>query len=120
MERGDHLSVSRGFYTHHGIYVGAGQGIHYSGEVFQKSDASVRRDSLERFAANGEVVVVSYAISFEHDVVIHNAESRLGENGYALFGNNCEHFANWCMEGEARSEQVRRAPLAVAAARGIA
>lgn len=30
-KKGDHLKSSRGLYTHHGIYVGDGNVIHYSG-----------------------------------------------------------------------------------------
>jgi len=32
MKRGDHIKVSRGLYSHHGIFAGNGQVIHYSGE----------------------------------------------------------------------------------------
>ena len=118
MSPGDHLRVSRGFYAHHGIYVGEGQVIHYSGEVFQKTDAVVRRDSLERFAADGMVTIVSYATAFEPDVVIRNAESRLGENGYALLGNNCEHFAVWCKTDKLVSDQVQDAKAGTASVGG--
>lgn len=31
------------------------------------------------------------------------AASRLGERGYNILHNNCEHFANHCIFGEARS-----------------
>ena len=41
------------------------------------------------------------------------ARSRLGENRYRFFSNNCEHFSEWCVNGEHRSPQVERllAPL---------
>jgi hypothetical protein len=41
--------------------------------------------------------------------VIRRARSRIGENGYRLLSNNCEHFCEWCLHGEPRSEQVERA-----------
>jgi Lecithin retinol acyltransferase len=45
---------------------------------------------------------------------VARARSRLGENRYRLTRNNCEHFCEWCIYGEPRSEQVERflaAPL---------
>ena len=38
--------------------------------------------------------------------VVKRARSRLGENEYHLFYNNCEHFAMWCKTGISSSEQV--------------
>ena len=43
------------------------------------------------------------------DIVVGRAESRLGENAYGLFDNNCEHFATWCKTGVHASEQVKNA-----------
>jgi hypothetical protein len=40
--------------------------------------------------------------------VVARARSRLGENRYRLTTNNCEHFCEWCLSGESRSEQVER------------
>lgn len=37
---------------------------------------------------------------------VARARSRLGESRYSLVFNNCEHFVNWCIEGESRSQQV--------------
>jgi hypothetical protein len=39
-------------------------------------------------------------------VVIGRAESRLGEQRYDLFFNNCEHFATWCKTGRSESAQL--------------
>ena len=50
--------------------------------------------------------VVIYGRRFGGMEVVSRAESRLGENGYNLFGNNCEHFAHWCKTGRHRSAQV--------------
>ena len=35
--------------------------------------------------------------NFSKDEIIANAKEKLGESGYNLFLNNCEHFATWCM-----------------------
>ena len=38
---GSHIAVSRGFYTHHGIYIGGDKVVHYSGfaQAFKKGAA---------------------------------------------------------------------------------
>lgn len=40
------------------------------------------------------------------DAVVARAESRLGETGFNLGLNNCEHFATWCKTGTSNSKQV--------------
>lgn len=40
------------------------------------------------------------------DRSIANARSKIGESGYSLLWNNCEHFVRWCVEGVERSHQV--------------
>jgi hypothetical protein len=64
---------------------------------------------------------VEHACSkFTADEIIARAESRLGEDLYCVFGNNCEHFCNWAIDGEGRSEQVGRATYqAISAALGF-
>ena len=37
---------------------------------------------------------------------VERARSRLGEDRYRLWSNNCEHFVHWCLTGSARSRQV--------------
>ena len=37
---------------------------------------------------------------------VTRARSRIGEHGYNLLLNNCEHFAVWCKTGVEKSEQV--------------
>jgi hypothetical protein len=51
--------------------------------------------------------VKDYSTSFTPDVVIHRAETRLGERNYNLIFNNCEHFATWCKTGVSHSSQVQ-------------
>jgi hypothetical protein len=38
--------------------------------------------------------------------IVRRARSRLGENRYRFLSNNCEHFSEWCVNGEHRSPQV--------------
>jgi hypothetical protein len=45
-------------------------------------------------------------VSYSADEIIRRARSRVGENHYRIFSNNCEHFCEWCLRGQHRSYQV--------------
>lgn len=107
MASGDHIYVHRLGYTHHGIDVGDGAVIHYTGEVGQKSNAAVRRTLLTEFANGCEIHVQQYGSCDETITTLERATSRLDEAKYHLFFSNCEHFATWCKTGQHRSEQVK-------------
>lgn len=112
---GSHLSVSRGFYDHHGIYIGNNQVIHYSGfaEAFNKG--SIEQTTLENFlGGRDQFTVVNYPsnkVLYTNQQIVERAYRCLGEDHYNLVFNNCEHFACWCVTGEKRSEQVRNVML---------
>ena len=113
MARGDHLRVWRRGYWHHGIDCGDGTVIHYTGELFNRANAAIRRTSIEHFAKGGTVRRVRAESAFEAEDIIARAESRLQEMRYSPVFNNCEHFARWCTSGKADSKQVRRAVTAL-------
>jgi len=46
------------------------------------------------------------SIGLDGHEVARRARSRLGEDRYHVFTNNCEHFCQWCLRGEHRSYQV--------------
>lgn len=108
---GSHLSVSRGVYEHHGIYIGNNQVIHYSGfaEAFNKG--CIEQTTLEKFLdGRDQFTVVNYPtnkVLYTNQQIVERASRCLGEDNYNLVFNNCEHFACWCVTGEKRSEQVR-------------
>lgn len=107
MARGDQIYVMREVmgvpYKHHGIDFGDGTVIHYR----KVGTATISRTSNKAFARGNPVYPVSQSVSFIPDVVIERAVSRLGEQRYNLFFNNCEHFANWCKTGDNVSPQLR-------------
>ncbi len=106
---GDHLKSSRGIYTHHGIYVGNGRVIHYSGLADGLQSGPVEEVSLEEFSAGHSYEIVEHPNrKFSREESVRRAKSRIGENAYSITGNNCEHFVNWCIEGDHKSEQVDR------------
>jgi hypothetical protein len=108
MARGDHIFVERPWgYTHHGIDLGEGAVIHFSGEpTGSKLTACVMHSTLEEFADGGEVKIRPYAKRLDAEETVQRAESRLGECGYNVLNNNCEHFARWCVTDRHASAQV--------------
>lgn len=109
MACGDHIYVSRGVYTHHGIDAGDGTVIHFTGEPGSKSNAAIARSSAEEFLQGGECKVRRYGVRDDAEIALARAESRLGATGYHLVANNCEHFVTWCCTGRKASHQVRGA-----------
>lgn len=103
---GDHIAVSRGLYSHHGVYAGSGMVIHFSGELGRKQNARVCETTLAEFAQGGRVYRVESACSVTRTEVVRRARSRCGERSYSILFNNCEHFARRCREGRGRSKQV--------------
>lgn len=99
MARGDQVYAYRNVmgvpYEHHGIDCGDGTIIHYS----KLGEAAITRTSRETFARGGVIYIKSQPTAYIPQVVVERAESRLGEQQYDLFFNNCEHFANWCKTG---------------------
>lgn len=104
---GAHLVTPRRWYMHHGIYVGAGQVVHYQGLSSSLRHMSVAKVSLAEFARGNPVRVHSPAgAAYSGVEVVVRACSRLDENSYDILRNNCEHFCSWCLSGAARSRQV--------------
>jgi hypothetical protein len=69
----------------------------------------VEEVSLERFAMQRAIWIRGHSTArFDSAEVISRARSRLGEDRYRLFSNNCEHFCEWCLRDEHRSYQVER------------
>jgi hypothetical protein len=104
---GSHIVTPRRGYLHHGIYVGGGKIVHYAGLAHGLYRRPVEETTLDRFARGRPVWVRSDRPPiFSSREVIRRARSRMGEDGYRLLTNNCEHFCEWCLHGEHRSYQV--------------
>jgi hypothetical protein len=106
---GAHLLTPRRGYTHHGIYVGNGRVVHYAGLYRALTRGPVEEVSLEEFA-DGQAVHVKVGAKalYPGATIVERARSRLGEDRYSITTNNCEHFCEWCLRGESRSEQIER------------
>lgn len=126
---GDIVYVKRNGYQHFGIYSGHGQVIHYHKEKNPLlCDGIITETTLAEFMSSSDTLYVLNGIGpaadnnlfdwiikrifhgeitpFSPQETIKRARSKLGERGYSLLLNNCEHFAFWCKTGVAKSSQV--------------
>ncbi|MEO4052762.1 lecithin retinol acyltransferase family protein [Solibacillus sp. CAU 1738] len=115
--KGNHIRVSRGLYTHHGVYISNNEVIHFTGQeddnVMDWSKNEVIQSTLERFLLNGKLEVKLYTDEELNDVypvdeIVQYARHCIGDQGYNLIFNNCEHFANVCTLGRFKSHQVEK------------
>lgn len=111
MAKGDHIYGSLQFdgnlITHHGIDCGDGYVIEYEKKILN-SVGQIIRKPLSSFLNGRAYQVKKYDICDSPEIAVARAYNRLGEKGYDLFSNNCEHFAHWCKTGSQESDQVNR------------
>ncbi len=115
---GDHLAVQRLGYTHHGIYIGHQQVIHYQGPFSGDGEENrITLSSLWEFHCGQPLRIIAHQNrAFSRQTCVDRAHSRLGENNYHLLFNNCEHFVEWCIEDRHDSSQVNHAAATLALA----
>jgi hypothetical protein len=68
----------------------------------------VRLRPLADFARGAVVRTAQYGERLSAEESVARAESMIGQCGYDLFSNNCEHFVTWCVTGERHSAQIDR------------
>src|SRR5574344_1759105 len=109
MQAGDPLVSPRPGFTHHGLYVGNNEVIHYAGYSSGEESGQVVLTSLEVFRNGHPCRVVSHSLRrYTPGQSVERAWSRLGEAHYSALFNNCEHFVTWCIQGFHYSAQVQR------------
>ena len=125
--KGDLLRVHRkeGYY-HFGIAVSSDRVIHFTAESSDlsnnKKDFLIIETSLQRFLLNDELEIEEpYSSKFDRDEVVERAKNYANSNlfrkkYYNFVSNNCEHFARYCYDGSAQSEQVVAGTTIVVAA----
>ena len=112
---GAHIRVKVGNFYHHGIYIGDGEVVQFGLPFDMYTDAKdvkVLRSPISDFCKPDDFIEV-YVYSrkelkqkFKDEVIIANALSHVGEGGYSIIKNNCEHFANFCIFGKKVSDQI--------------
>ena len=106
MQIGDHLVTPRTGYTHHGLYLGNQQVIHYSGKSAH-DHGSIQQVTLEEFCDGKACRVRDYLVRvYGRKESVERANQRLGEAKYSILFNNCEQFVAWCIMGFGYSEQL--------------
>ncbi|WP_123434462.1 lecithin retinol acyltransferase family protein [Pseudomonas brassicacearum] len=106
LSAGSHLVSPRKFYVHHGIYLGDGKVAHYAGLSASLQAGPIEVTDLAHFGNGSSVWVHQEQCAFSSDEIIIRALSRVGESQYKILSNNCEHFCNWCINGNSYSAQV--------------
>lgn len=109
-KRGDMIRVGLGSIYHFGIFVSEDEVIQFGLAPSQRglmrdSEVEVLASDIDAFLAGGflEVCEFDRKERKKHrkpDEVVACARQRLGERGYHILYNNCEHFANECLSGE--------------------
>jgi len=99
----DHLFVYGvfGLYTHHGIYSGNGNVIHYHYDGVD--NICVHEVTLDEFSQGNKIYIYTEKaspIKYTPEEAIRRAESRMYESEYNLIINNCENFVRWCRFGD--------------------
>ncbi|XP_046583669.1 phospholipase A and acyltransferase 2-like isoform X1 [Haliotis rubra] len=126
LELGDMLEFKRGAYSQWAVYVGNKEVVHLSGvdgptqsglftsvsiSGAQFDNGIIRKDAFWDVVGLNEVCKNNSKDEklkhFKPSEIVQRALSRLGEVGYNILFNNCEHFATWCRYGKEESDQVQ-------------
>ncbi len=116
---GDMVRVRTGNIYHYGVFASEDEVLQFGYNpalrgMASDGDVEVIATSVEQFLAGG---FLETAIWDRKEIkrraspkeTVDRARSRLGERGYHILHNNCEHFANQCVFGEAKSSQTDEA-----------
>ena len=118
-KRGDIIRIPVGAIYHYGIFVDDDTVVQFgpppgTNGYNDGKDIKVCTASPEEFSC-GKIVEVAVLDKDEQkrrippEQTVNTAVSRIGEGGYDLLHNNCEHFVNECVFGEKRSAQEEEA-----------
>ena len=106
MQVGDHLVTPRTGYTHHGLYIGNQEVIHYEGK-FDSDSGRIAKVTLAEFCEGASCRVRDYPLRvYGRKESVERAYQRLGECDYNVVFNNCEQFVAWCIMGIGYCEQI--------------
>ena len=118
---GDIIRVKLGSVYHYGIFVSEDEviafGLPPTAENLQhQQDIKVLATDIDVFSCGNMIETAQLTLKEKRkrlspDKTVSAARARIGEGGYNLIHNNCEHFVNEIVFGEKISEQeleVRR------------
>ena len=104
---GDLIRTKVQFYHHYGIFVSEDQVIQFGlpdGPTRPASEIRVLSSDIATFLQGGDVEVGEPEGQERKTIrtpkkIVEIATGRLGEGGYDILHNNCEHFVNECAFG---------------------
>lgn len=110
-EFGDIVRIKVKFYYHYGIFIDEGDIIQFGlpdNEGTHPDEISVISTDISTFSMGGFIECglpdrEEKKRRHSPEKTVELATSRLGERGYNILNNNCEHFANECYFGEKKS-----------------
>lgn len=111
LQRADHIAFYRlqGIYCHHAIVK------HVDEESGEIKTIEYSRTPSGKFQVMGKThrfqevtVYLMLHESFDRDLVLWRAQSKIGEEQYNLVTNNCEHFTMWCITGRSSCDQINK------------
>ena len=118
---GDMVRVKSGNIYHYGIFVSEDEVLQFglapaARPLLKDCEVSVCSSTVEEFLCGGFIEVASPDKKERKkrktpEETVKIAKSRLGEKGYHILYNNCEHFAYECAYGEkycSQAEEVRK------------
>ena len=111
LQRGDHIAFYRlqGFYWHHAIVKHVDEESGEIKTIEYNRTPSGKFQVMEKTHRFQEVTVyLMLHESFDRDLVLSKAQSKIGEEQYNLFTNNCENFAMWCITGRSSCDQINK------------
>lgn len=105
---GDLVRTKTSFYHHYGIFVSPDRVIQFGqpDNVYRPSqEIRVLASDVYAFLQGGELEVGKPDARERRSMaspeqIVARAEARLGQGGYDILHNNCEHFVNECAFGE--------------------
>ena len=108
---GDIIRTKVQFYHHYGIFVSEEEVIQFGlpNDPFRSAnEIKVLSSDIHAFLQGGEIEVAEPEGAMRKKMrapeqIVSLARQRLGEGGYDILHNNCEHFVNECAFGEASS-----------------
>ena len=116
---GDMVRVRFGELYHYGVFVSEDEVIQFGlapnlRRGIKDSEVKVLATDVEGFLAGAFLEVAVFDRKEEKRRIVREktisvARSRIGDGGYNILHNNCEHFAFECVMGEHRSEQFEKA-----------
>ena len=120
-------------YRHFGIYIGYGKVIHFAAANgdFDAKTARIRETTLKQFCKGADIYEMDFSKGYKNcrlwRYIVNSSDYELqsprktaaraklllgkkgvGDRGYHLAFNNCEHFALWCKTNVAESKQVNK------------